>query len=180
MKVRGQDAIAQTPPAYADERNSEGDADDGAGRELVRHRAMRRQVDVPALVIVTHQLRQDRELQEEGVDLGGRLLVVAGRGGVEDRVELVPQVSEHGKIAPGDGASQAVTEGACACVSRAERVRLAGSLDCRVGKANRQLRVRREIHLRSLRSLPARSNQVAASRKEYGTVTIGHAGVLIT
>ena len=98
---------------------------------------MRGQVDMPALVIVTDQLGLNRELHEQRVQPRHRALGIASGGGGEDRRELFPEVLEHGQIAPGDRRRDAVAKCRGACRSRAERIRLAGSLDSGVGKANR-------------------------------------------
>jgi hypothetical protein len=44
---------------------------------------------------------------------------------------------EHDKIAPGDLTDQAITEGAVTRGNRAQRIRLIGSPNRSVGKANR-------------------------------------------
>jgi len=93
---------------------------------------------MPALIVlVTDNLRLNRELEQKGVHLGHCRLVVARRRRGENGDELLPYMPEHVKIAPGDRTVQAIPERAGACLNGAERIRLIRSLDSGVGKTNR-------------------------------------------
>jgi hypothetical protein len=128
---------ANAEPADAELRNGERDPDDGAGREPVRGAALRSQVHVPPLIVVTDHLRVNRELHEQRIELGHGRLIVAGGSRSEDGREFRPQIPEHSKIAPGDGAVQAVTKRAVARGGGTKRVQVIGTLDCRIGQPNR-------------------------------------------
>ncbi len=67
-------------------------------------------MNVPALLTVIGHLGLDGELDQQGIEpVHGRLIITSSRG-LEDGVELRPDVPEHVKVAPGNRSSQPVTQ----------------------------------------------------------------------
>ena len=128
---------ANAEPLDAVQRDGQGHADDRAPGKPVGDRAMRGQVDMPALVIMADQFRLDRILNKERVHPRNCAFLVARGGRMENGGEFIAQVLEHDNITPGDWPCKAVAKSVGACLRRAERVRLSGSLNSGVGEANR-------------------------------------------
>src|ERR1700759_788818 len=86
--------LADAEPGDAHAGEPDGEAHHGAGRVLVRDRATLGVVHVPGLAVVPGQLRMDRGLGQQRVELGGGVFAVALGAGDEEGAELAAQASQ--------------------------------------------------------------------------------------
>src|SRR5882724_6141886 len=109
--ARAAGRLADAEPFDAQVGQPDGQAHYGARRVLVRDRAALGVMHVPGLAVVPGQLRMDRVLYEQVVQLGGGVVAVALGAGDEERAELSPKVAQRVKVAAGHAGVEVLTVG---------------------------------------------------------------------